>query len=60
VQYATLAGQTSKADLAGKKAIQLAPKDKKKAVKQQVESAKAAASSQAGGAAAGGTTGTAP
>src|SRR3954467_6791558 len=60
VQYATLAGQTSKADLAGKKAIALAPKDKKKAVKQQVESAKAAASSQAGGAAAGGTTGTAP
>jgi ElaB/YqjD/DUF883 family membrane-anchored ribosome-binding protein len=59
VQYATLAGQTSKADLAGKKAVALAPKAQKKSVKQQVESAKAAATQQAGGAA-GGATGTAP
>lgn len=60
VQFASLAGQTSKADLAGKKAIQLAPKNQKKAVKQQVESAKASAASQAGAAAGGGTSGTAP
>jgi hypothetical protein len=59
VQYATLAGQTNKADLAAKKAISLAPAKQKKAVKQQIASAKAAASSQAGGAA-GGATGTAP
>ena len=44
VQYATLAGQTNKADLAGKKAIELAPKNQKKAVKQQVASAKGAKS----------------
>jgi hypothetical protein len=49
VQYATLAGQTNKADLAGKKAIALAPKSQRKAVQQQVASAKAAGSSQAGG-----------
>ena len=59
VQYASLAGQTNKADLAGKKAIALAPKGQEKAVKQQVASAKAAATQQAGGAA-GGATGTAP
>jgi hypothetical protein len=59
VQYASLAGQTSKADLAGKKAISLAPKKQKKAVEQQVESAKAAAS-QAAGAGAAGAPGTAP
>jgi hypothetical protein len=60
VQYATLAGQTGKADLAGKKAIALAPKNQKKTVTQQVASAKAAGQSQAGGGTAGGTTGTAP
>jgi hypothetical protein len=60
VQYATLAGQTNKADLAGKKAIQLAPKGQRKAVKQEVASAKAAGVSQAGGAGAGASTGTAP
>jgi hypothetical protein len=60
VQYATLAGQTSKAELAGKKAVDLAPKDQKKAVKQEVASAKAAGASQAGGGAAGGAAGTAP
>jgi hypothetical protein len=60
VQYATLAGQTSKADLAGKKAVQLAPKSQKKAVKQQVASAKAAGSRQAGAGGAGASSGTAP
>ena len=59
VQYATLAGQTNKADLAGKKAVQLAPKSQKKAVEQQVASAKAAGSQQAG-AGAGASSGTAP
>jgi hypothetical protein len=46
VQYASLAGQTRLADLAGKKAIELAPKGQKKAAKQQVDQAKAAALSQ--------------
>ena len=55
VQYATLAGQTSKAELAGKKAIELAPKGQRKAVEQEVVSAKGAGQSQAGGAAPGGT-----
>jgi len=40
VQYATLAGQTRKADLAGKRAIELAPKNQKKAAKQAVDEAK--------------------
>jgi hypothetical protein len=60
VQYATLAGQTAKADLAGKKAISLAPKKQRKAVTQQVASAKAAGASQAGGGSAGAPSGTAP
>lgn len=60
VQYATLAGQTSKADLAGQKAIALAPKGQRKAVQQQVASAKAAGTSQAGGGSAGASGGTAP
>ena len=59
VQYATLAGQTRKADLAGKKAVSLAPKGQKKAVEQQVASAKAAGTQQAG-AGAGASSGTAP
>jgi hypothetical protein len=42
-QYAALAGQTRKAELAGRKAIELAPKAQKKLVKQQVEAAKASA-----------------
>jgi hypothetical protein len=46
VQYATLAGQTRKAELAGKKAIQLAPKAQKQQAKQAVEQAKAQAASQ--------------
>jgi hypothetical protein len=60
VQYATLAGQTNKADLAGKKAISLAPKKQRKAIEQQVAAAKASAASQAGGGAAGAPAGTAP
>jgi hypothetical protein len=40
VQYATLAGQTRKADLAGKRAIELAPKSQKKQIQQDVQSAK--------------------
>src|SRR3954451_2286644 len=60
VQYATLAGQTRKADLAGKKAVSLAPKDQRKAVEQQVAAAKSAGATQAGGGGAGAPTGTAP
>jgi hypothetical protein len=60
VQYASLAGQTGKADLAGKKAISLAPKKQRKAVTQQVASAKAQAASQAGGGSAGAPSTTAP
>jgi hypothetical protein len=52
VQYATLAGQTNKADLAGKKAVSLAPKKQRKTVQQQVASTKAQATSQGGGGAA--------
>ncbi|MEA2308525.1 MAG: hypothetical protein QOG41_360 [Thermoleophilaceae bacterium] len=48
VQYATLAGQTRKADLAGKKAIEVAPKKQKKAAKQAVAQAKAAGAQKAG------------
>src|SRR6266446_2085442 len=43
VQYATLAGQTRKATLAGDQAVALAPKSQKKAVKQQLASIKAQA-----------------
>lgn len=39
-QYASKAGQTRKAELAGKKAIELAPKSQKKIVEQQVEAIK--------------------
>jgi hypothetical protein len=53
VQFATLAGQTSKANLAAQKAVAIAPKKERKSVQQQVASAKAAGSTQAsaGGAA---------
>src|SRR5580765_2798603 len=44
-QYAAAAGQTRKADLAGQKAIDLAPKSQKKLVKQQVAIAKSQAAS---------------
>jgi hypothetical protein len=53
VQYATLAGQTRKADLAGKKAVSLAPKNQRKAIEQKVAATKAQAQSQAGGGGAG-------
>jgi hypothetical protein len=43
VKYASLAGQTRKADLAGAKAIELAPKAQRKEVKQLVEQYKASA-----------------
>src|SRR4051794_3809518 len=43
VQYAALAGQDRKATLAGDKAVALAPKAQKKAVKQQVSQTKAQA-----------------
>ncbi len=60
VQYATLANQQNKADLAGKKAIELAPKNELKSVKQQVQSAKAVGQSQAGAGGAAAPGGTAP
>lgn len=41
-QYASLAGQSRKADLAGQRAIDLAPKDQREIVEAQVEQAKAA------------------
>jgi tetratricopeptide (TPR) repeat protein len=48
--YASLAGQTRKAELAGRKAIELAPEGERSSVRQQVEQAKAAgASAQAEG-----------
>jgi hypothetical protein len=59
VQYAALAGQTRKADLAGQKAIQRAPKNQKKAAKQAVQQAKAAGAPQSAGGA-GATTSTVP
>jgi hypothetical protein len=43
VQFAALAGQTRKADLAGRKAIQLAPKGQRDTVKKLVDQAKAGA-----------------
>ena len=46
VQYAALAGQTRKADLAGKQAVRLAPKGQRSQVKQAVKQAKAAAQQQ--------------
>jgi tetratricopeptide (TPR) repeat protein len=60
VQAATLAGQTNKADLAGQKAISLAPKAQRKAVQQQVTQQKAAGGSQAGGGASPAPSGAAP
>jgi hypothetical protein len=40
-RYASLAGQTRKADLAGQRAIALAPRAERRAVREQVEAAKA-------------------
>jgi hypothetical protein len=45
VQYASLAGQDRKADLAGQKAIELAPKNQRSTVKTLVEQAKQPAAS---------------
>jgi len=54
-EYATLAGQTRKADLAGDRAIDLAPNANRKAVEKQVdELAAAQAQAEAGAAPAGG------
>jgi len=50
VQYATLAGQTRKAELAGQKAVELAPKNQKKEAKAAVEQAKQASTTQGQGA----------
>ena len=55
VQYATLAGDSRTADLAGQKAIDLAPKGQEKEVRQQVKAAKQVQAPQAGAAQAGGT-----
>ena len=49
VQYATLAGDTRTADLAGQKAIDLAKKGEKKDVREQVELAKQPAPTGASG-----------
>jgi hypothetical protein len=59
VQYATLAHQTRKADLAGQKAIERAPKKQRKLVKQSVKQAKQAGAS-AGATGAGAPTSTTP
>jgi hypothetical protein len=40
-RYAALAGQTRKADLAGRRAIELAPRDQRRLVREQVAQAKA-------------------
>jgi hypothetical protein len=49
VQYATLAGDTRTADLAGQKAVDLAPKAEKSAVRAQVKQAKQTQAPQAQG-----------
>ena len=51
VQYATLAGDTRTADLAAQKAVDLAPKKQRKAVKAAAEQAKAPAATGGAGAA---------
>lgn len=47
--FAAKAGQTRKAELAGMKAVELAPKNQKKLVKQQVDAAKASAAAPGAG-----------
>jgi hypothetical protein len=49
VQYATLAGQTRKAELAGNQAVQMAPKAQKKTVESAVKQAKSSATQQGQG-----------
>lgn len=46
VQYASLAGDTRTANLAGKRAVDLAPRDQRSTVRDQVEQAKAAGALQ--------------
>jgi hypothetical protein len=48
VQFAALAGQTRKAELAGRKAIELAPKDQRGTVKKLVDQAKSGAAGAGG------------
>lgn len=55
VQYATLAGDSRTADLAGQKAVDLAPKKRRKATENAVEQAKASATAGGAGAGAGAT-----
>jgi hypothetical protein len=55
-QYATLAHQTRKADLAGKKAVERAPKNQKKLVKDTIKQIKSGAAASAAGGAGAGTT----
>jgi hypothetical protein len=49
VQYATLAGQTRKADLAANQAVRMAPKSEKKAVQNAIKQAKSSATQQGQG-----------
>jgi hypothetical protein len=49
VQFASLAGQTRKADLAAERALELAPKGERDTVKALIEQAKSAAQQQPGG-----------
>ena len=49
LQYATLAGQKRKADLAADKALELAPKEERETVKQLIEQARAAGQQSQGG-----------
>jgi hypothetical protein len=53
-QYASLAGQKRKADLAGKRAIALAPEAQKKRVKENIETLETQVAAQQAGAGAGG------
>ena len=46
VSYAARAGDTRTADLAGQKAVDLAPKDQKKLIKKQIEALKKASQGQ--------------
>jgi hypothetical protein len=59
-QYAALAGEKRKADLAGKRAVALAPEPQRKRVKENVETLKAQVEAQKAGAAAGAGAGGAP
>ena len=58
-QYAALAGQQRKADLAGKRAVALAPPKQRKRVKQNVEALETQIAAQKAGAGGGGAPGAA-